>query len=70
MMRIVSSVVTYLVRVFITNLEREVGTIKKEEPRHAKKRVEILYWHILRNLIQCNAERPSVAFVKLLNFGG
>ncbi|MBQ3563656.1 MAG: hypothetical protein IJA21_03525 [Clostridia bacterium] len=30
MMRIVSSVVTYLVRVFITNLKREVGTIKKK----------------------------------------
>ena len=24
-----------------------------------------LFWHILRNLIQCNAKRPSVAFVKL-----
>ena len=24
----------------------------------------LLFWHILHNLIQCNAKRPSVAFVK------
>ena len=23
-----------------------------------------IYWHILHNLIQCNAKRPSVAFVE------
>ena len=28
-----------------------------------------IYWHILHNLIQCNANRQSVAFVKLSRVG-
>ena len=33
------------------------------------RRLVLFYWHILRNLIQCNAKVRSVAFVKWLNYG-
>ena len=38
--------------------------LKKRRASARELRVEALDWHILRNLIQCNAVSPSVAFVK------
>ena len=38
--------------------------LKKRRASAREMRVEALDWHILRNLIQCNAVSPSVAFVK------
>lgn len=44
--------------------------IKSKKERGRALRFLFLFWHILHNLIQCNAMSPSVAFVKLLNFWG